>query len=124
MWIDGQLVLDEWNLNDAVEFRYTAKASANQLHQIKIEYAQFIYNDAVAKLEWKTPNGEREIIPTRYLYPSGTVDCEQKTTRNSLAEKEGKSQKRKSKISKGIFTAVIIAIATALSLSKSGKSGE
>lgn len=68
LWVNNQLIIDQWNDQAVTEFTGTASATAWQRVPIRMEYYQKdVY--ASAKLEWSSPSLEQEVIPMEFLYP-------------------------------------------------------
>ncbi len=67
LWINGQLIIDEWNIMAATEYTGTIKLTANKKYNIKMEYFEN-KNDASAKLLWSSKSQTKEIIPTNRLF--------------------------------------------------------
>ncbi|MEO0900374.1 MAG: PQQ-dependent sugar dehydrogenase [Bacteroidota bacterium] len=71
VWIDGVLVIDEWNDHAATTFSANVNLTAWQRVPIQIEYYQNqVY--AQVEMEWTHTNIDREVIPTRFLYPESS----------------------------------------------------
>lgn len=122
VWIDDQLVLDKWDLNKPTEFQFEAYMTGGKMHSIRVEYVQFMFNEAVARLEWKTPSQPRSLVPMSNLYSDNNADCstsepETQPVATSTAIEEGKKKKF---IKRGVIAAVIISILTALRFRKPG----
>ncbi len=122
IWIDDKLVLNEWDLHEETQFQFTANTEANRMHKVRIEYVQFMYEDAVAKFEWKTPSGIRSVVPMRNLYPVENVNCNEEIAKMANPEKFPK--KNKSKLIKGVIAGILLVILTSLQLSKGKGNGE
>ncbi|NHC15411.1 PA14 domain-containing protein [Motilibacter deserti] len=68
LWIDGRLVIDEWNYRRVAEHSVTLPLAHGHPYSIKIEYFQG-GNDAVAKLKWGRGPAQ-EIVPPAQLLPT------------------------------------------------------
>jgi len=69
LWIDGNLVIDEWKVQPPTEYSWTGQLSAGK-HSIKIEYYENMYG-AVTKLGWTMPGASKAYpIPPNYLSPT------------------------------------------------------
>jgi hypothetical protein len=67
LWINGQLVIDYWQLRSVAESSGAMTLNAGQRYSIKMEY----YNGpvyGVAQLCWAGPNLARQIVPQKVLY--------------------------------------------------------
>lgn len=69
LWINGQLIIDQWKNRAATEYTGTIRLSANKRYNIKMEYYDN-KDDACAKLLWSSKSQEKEIIPKNRLFPS------------------------------------------------------
>jgi len=70
LWVDGQLLIDQWNDHEATTHSAMIALTANRLYAIKLEYYE---NTGLAsiKLEWELPGLlSRQIIPSTRLYGS------------------------------------------------------
>ena len=73
LWVDNQLIIDEWNDHAATYHTGTITLNAGQLYDIRMEY----YENgglAVAELEWSSASQALEIIPQSQLYSADPVD--------------------------------------------------
>ena len=52
VWIDGQLCIGNWGLNNSVTTESSTVLTAGQTHQLKVQYVQFGRNDLIS-LEWR-----------------------------------------------------------------------
>ncbi len=68
LWINNQLLIDEWKNRAATEYEGTIRLSANKRYNIKLEYFEY-KADASIKLLWSSKSQEKEIIPKNRLYP-------------------------------------------------------
>jgi hypothetical protein len=67
LWVNGQLIIDYWNLRAVAESSGSITLTGGQRYSIKMEY----YNSPVygtAQLYWTGPNLARQIVPQKYLY--------------------------------------------------------
>jgi hypothetical protein len=67
LWINGQLIIDYWQLRGVADSSGTVTLNAGQRYAIKMEY----YNSpkhGVAQLYWAGPGIGREIVPQKRLY--------------------------------------------------------
>jgi hypothetical protein len=67
LWINNQLVIDQWIDNWNVEYTATVTLNADQLYDIKLEYFEN-YGGASCKLEWSSPSQAREVVPADRFY--------------------------------------------------------
>lgn len=69
LWVDGQLIIDEWNDQAATQFTGTAALTAWQRVPIRIEYyQQNVY--ASARLQWASASTPLQVVPSLFLYPA------------------------------------------------------
>lgn len=73
LWLDGQLVIDQWVLRSAADSSYTFAAEAGRKYRIRLEYYEH-FGSAVAQLLWQSASIPRAAIPTAYLYPSPAME--------------------------------------------------
>jgi len=86
LWIDGQLLVDNWTSHSATENKGTIDLMAGQVYSLEMEYYEDL-DDAVAELRWKSPRTPRQLIPQGALSPpvkasgayppNGAVDVKQ-----------------------------------------------
>jgi len=69
LWVNGQIVIDQWVDQAATEVNGSITLTAGNLYDIKMEFYEN-WGDAVATLSWSSQNTPKEIIPTSQLYPS------------------------------------------------------
>ena len=67
VWINNQLLIDEWIDQAATEYSATVTLGACAKNSIRIEYYEN-GGDAVCKLEWSGPLFSRQAIPTAQLF--------------------------------------------------------
>lgn len=68
LWVDGQLLVDEWVDQSATTHSGTIALTGGQMVEIKMEmYENGV--DASAKLEWQSPSLARQVIPSANLFP-------------------------------------------------------
>jgi len=67
LWINGQLVVDQWHLQGATEYSATMTFQAGAFYELRFDY--FENNDgAEVYLKWASPTVSKRIIPTANLY--------------------------------------------------------
>lgn len=71
VWVNGQLLVDQWVDNWGTDYSGTLTLTAGQKYDIRIDYFEN-YGAANIKLEWSSALQAREVIPTSQLY-SGDV---------------------------------------------------
>jgi hypothetical protein len=67
LWINNQLLIDQWVDNWGVEYSATITLTADQLYDIRLEYFEN-YGGANCKLEWSSPSQTREVVPASRFY--------------------------------------------------------
>ena len=70
LWVDGQLIIDDWTTHPAAERSGTITLQAGQRYDIQMEYFEQ-GGLASVKLEWSSNSLPREIIPESQLYSGG-----------------------------------------------------
>lgn len=79
LWIDDQLIINEWKDLAATEYRGNVALRAGEYHRIKLEYYDNTRHASV-KLLWSSSRQEKEIIPATCLYanlnPTQTIQSE------------------------------------------------
>lgn len=69
LWVDDQLLIDNWTNHKATEDTVRIALDAGRRHNLRIDYFQNT-GTAVARLEWSIPGGVRELVPKSRLYPA------------------------------------------------------
>ncbi|MEL6106236.1 MAG: DUF4347 domain-containing protein, partial [Planctomycetota bacterium] len=73
LWVDGQLIIDEWNDHAATEHTGTISLNAGQLYDIRMEFYEN-GGQAVAQLSWSSASQVLEVIPQSQLYAATPTD--------------------------------------------------
>jgi hypothetical protein len=68
LWINNQLIIDQWQDQSPSETSGTFPLKTGQLYDIRMEYYQG-GGGAVAKLFWSSPSTPKQIIPQAHLVP-------------------------------------------------------
>ncbi|MBW7474468.1 hypothetical protein K0T92_06895 [Paenibacillus oenotherae] len=68
LWVNNQLVVDQWIDQASTEHSGTISLTAGQKYAIKLEYYDNGF-DAIAKLYWSSPSVAKSIVPQTKLYP-------------------------------------------------------
>ncbi len=71
LWVNGQKLVDQWNLQAAKEHRGTITLEAGKKYDIRLEYFENT-GKASAQLSWSSPSQSKEIVPQSQLF-SGTT---------------------------------------------------
>lgn len=70
MWVDGQLIINDWTAHGNKENLGTFASLAGQKHDLRIEYYQGGGGSFMC-LEWQSTNEPRTVVPATCLYPVG-----------------------------------------------------
>jgi regulation of enolase protein 1 (concanavalin A-like superfamily) len=70
LWVNNQLIIDQWVDDWNVTYTGTIALTAGQKYDIKMEYFEN-YGGASALLEWSSPSQARQVIPQSQLFPAG-----------------------------------------------------
>lgn len=68
LWVNDQLVIDEWEPQAAVHSSDPIALEAGRLYAIRMEYFES-GGDARAKLSWSSPSQAEQLIPRYHLFP-------------------------------------------------------
>ncbi len=71
LWVDGQLLINDWNDHGPTESRETILLTAGQKYDIRMEYYEN-GGAATAKLLWSSARQAKQVIPQSQLYPPAT----------------------------------------------------
>ena len=71
LWVNGSLLIDNWQAQGATEKNGTISLSAGNKYDIVLEYYEKTGN-AITKLYWSSVTTPKAIIPTAQLYPPAT----------------------------------------------------
>jgi len=75
LWVDDQLIIDQWIPQAPTEHWGTIALTAGQRYSIKMEFYERA-GGAVAQLSWQSASQAREIIPAAKLYAGSTIDSD------------------------------------------------
>jgi hypothetical protein len=67
LWVNGQLLIDQWTNHSPTVHSATIALQADQLYDIRMEYFDNT-GGAVAKLEWSSARQAREVVPASRLF--------------------------------------------------------
>jgi hypothetical protein len=70
LWVNGKLLIDDWNKHGATERQGTIALEVGKPVDIKLEYFEFNV-DATVQLSWSSPSQPKVIIPQSQLVPAG-----------------------------------------------------
>lgn len=68
LWVNNQLVIDEWRLNRATKFSGKVTLKGKQLYDLKIEYSQMKPSAAVARASWNFENSPELAFNPKYIF--------------------------------------------------------
>ncbi len=78
LWVNGQLLIDQWNVHPATEHTGSISLEAGQRYDVVMEYFEQD-GQAVAKLAWSSPSQALQIIPQSQLYSDPPAPSENGT---------------------------------------------
>jgi len=67
LWVNNQLIIDQWADQPATEYSGTIALVAGQRYDIRLDYYEN-GGQASAKLEWSSPSQTRQVVPQSQLY--------------------------------------------------------
>lgn len=73
LWVNGQLIIDQWNVHAATTHTGKIRLEAGKKYDIKMEYFENT-GHAVAMLGWSSASQEWEIVPQSQLFSAGTTE--------------------------------------------------
>jgi hypothetical protein len=68
LWINGQLLIDDWTDHAPIERSGTIALTAGQTYALRMEFFNNI-GGAVCRLLWSSPSEPKATIPTANLRP-------------------------------------------------------
>lgn len=68
LWVNGQMLIDDWTNHASKRDHATITLAAGQLYSIEMDYYRAAAN-SVAKLRWSSHSQNMQIIPSSQLYP-------------------------------------------------------
>ena len=83
LWVNNMLLVDNWGAQASATNSGTINLVAGQEYSIRMEYCQFSAT-GVAKLEWSTPNGVREVVSAGVLTHQNQVPVQYLPTAPSV----------------------------------------
>jgi GH43 family beta-xylosidase len=86
VWVDGQLIIDDWTPHPRRVHTGTINLVAGQFYDIRVDYFNKT-GDARIELSWLAPGGAIEVIPADRLYesPAGLLGAYTDTTGGALS---------------------------------------
>jgi len=70
VWVNGQVLIDDWMTHAGVVDTASMTLTAGQLYDIKIEYYENDVSGAVMVLQWQSASQQLEVVPATQLYPA------------------------------------------------------
>jgi uncharacterized repeat protein (TIGR03806 family) len=67
LWVDGQLLVDNWTFHDPTEDTGQISLEAGHWYDVRLEFVEG-GGAAVARLLWSSPSRPRQVIPARRLF--------------------------------------------------------
>jgi hypothetical protein len=67
LWVNGQLIIDDWTSHTAVEDSGTFTMVVGTRYDIKMEYYEGT-GAAAARLSWSSPHTAKQVVPTSLLF--------------------------------------------------------
>ncbi|MBE9067057.1 hypothetical protein IQ260_10360 [Leptolyngbya cf. ectocarpi LEGE 11479] len=83
LWVNGELLIDNWTRHSATENTGEITLEAGQKYDIQMEFFEG-WGDAVAQLYWSSASQEREIIPASQLYSTANSTVQGDANNNVL----------------------------------------
>jgi glucose/arabinose dehydrogenase len=86
LWVDNQLIIDEWNDHAPTNHQGTISLKAGQLYDIRMEFYEN-GGGAVARLFWASASQSQEVVPQSQLYaadPPPPVPGDELVTQNLI----------------------------------------
>jgi len=83
LWINDQLIIDQWISDYGTEYSGSINLLANQKYKIKLEYFEDA-GGANCKLEWMHNTQPREVVPKSQLFPLSTAIAENKDISSNI----------------------------------------
>lgn len=75
LWVDGKLLIDDWNIHAAKENSATIPLERGKKYRIVMSYFQG-FADASRQLMWTPPGEGKTLIPATQLYPDNTTNLD------------------------------------------------
>jgi PA14 domain/Bacterial TSP3 repeat len=73
VWLNEQLIIDDWTCHAATEKTAIANLTAGQRYLLRVEYFHN-HGNARVKLSWSSPSTRKQVIPQSQLYSQPTMD--------------------------------------------------
>ncbi|HWS88659.1 MAG TPA: carboxypeptidase regulatory-like domain-containing protein, partial [Pyrinomonadaceae bacterium] len=72
LWVNGQLIVENWTTHAPTEYSGTITLEAGRRYDIRLDYFESAQG-AVAKLFWASPSRPKELVPQSRLFVAGTA---------------------------------------------------
>lgn len=72
LWVNGVLLIDDWNAHPPVENSGTVQLVGGQKYNLELEFFENEYG-AEVQLSWSSPSQAKQIVPQVRLYPTMAV---------------------------------------------------
>ncbi|HEX5749168.1 MAG TPA: PQQ-dependent sugar dehydrogenase [Archangium sp.] len=69
LWVDGQLLIDDWTVHSTTENRGTVTLQAGRAYSLQLEFFEQT-GLAVMRLHWSSPSQRKQLIPPEQLRPA------------------------------------------------------
>ena len=69
LWLDGQLLIDNWSEHASTEDAVSVPLQAGRRHVVKLEYFE-LAGAATARFLWSSASQPRQVVPKSQLYPA------------------------------------------------------
>ena len=74
VWLNEQLIIDDWTCHPATEKTAVVNLTAGQKYLLRVEYFHN-HGNASVKLSWSSPSTPKQVIPGSQLYSQPTMDA-------------------------------------------------
>ncbi|MCB9453324.1 MAG: PD40 domain-containing protein [Anaerolineaceae bacterium] len=91
LWVNDQLLVDNWTDHSVTENSGTISLTAGQLYNIRMEYYEKT-SDAVAQLSWLSASQPKEIIPQSQLFPGTPIHWTDTTQVVFQSDRDGNNE--------------------------------
>jgi len=68
LWVNGQLIIDEWHNQAVTEHSGKIELEAGELYDLKMEHFHHGEQQSEAQLFWESPSTPKEVVPSSHLY--------------------------------------------------------
>ena len=72
LWVNNQLLVDQWNGGSGTEYTATIALEAGRRYDVQIDYRESSSSaGAMAKFSWSSASQPKQVVPANRLYPFG-----------------------------------------------------